>query len=25
LRKPLPHGPEWQIIQNIDYIEYETD
>jgi hypothetical protein len=24
-RRPLPHGPEWQIIQNIDYIEYETD
>jgi len=24
-RKPFPHGPEWQIIQNIDYIEYETD
>ena len=24
-RKPLPHGPEWQIIQNIDNIKYETD
>ena len=23
--KPLPNGPEWQIIQNIDYITYETD
>ena len=24
-RKPLPHGSEWQIIQNIDYVDYETD
>ena len=24
-RKPLPHGEQWQIIQDIDYIEYETD
>ena len=24
-RRPLPHGKEWQIIQDIDYIEYETD
>lgn len=25
LRKPLPHGEEWRIIQDIDNIEYETD
>lgn len=24
-RRPIPHGPEWRIIQDIDYIEYETD
>ena len=25
LRKPLPHGPEWEIIWEIDTIDYETD
>ena len=25
LRKPLPHGPEWGIIWEIDTIDYETD
>ena len=25
LRKPLPRGPEWEIIWEIDTIEYETD
>ena len=25
LRKPVPHGDEWQIIQDIDNIDYETD
>ena len=25
LRKPLPHGPEWEIILEIDTIDYETD
>jgi len=24
-RRPLPHGPEWQIIDNIDFINYESD
>ena len=24
-RRPLPHGTEWQIIQDIDYIDYESD
>jgi len=23
--KPWPKGPDWQIIDNIDYIDYETD
>ena len=25
LRRPMPHGEEWQIIDNIDFIDYETD
>ena len=25
LRKPLPHGPEWEIIWEIETIDYETD
>jgi hypothetical protein len=25
LRKPLPNGEQWRIIQNIDNIEYESD
>jgi len=25
LRKPLPHGEEWKVIQDIDNIEYEID
>ena len=23
--KPWPRGDQWQVIQDIDYIEYETD
>ena len=25
LRKPLPHGDEWQVIWEIDTIDYQTD
>ena len=25
LRRPLPRGPEWEIIWEIDTIDYETD
>ena len=24
-RRPIPHGDEWRIIQDIDHIEYSSD